>query len=707
MFIGYPVSGAPENVGGSVKRCGLVSLAAMLLFLAAVAQPPRPAEARGVSAPADPASPAAGRHVSATPATGAAHVQTKMSNDECLACHSDATLVKEENGKQISLHVDDTKFKASAHSAFGCTDCHTDIKAFPHDPAPVLPSCATCHADEQAAYDRGIHAKAVAAGNTNAAKCQDCHGNVHEILPASDPNSKVARTNIPKTCGACHGQKFVMASSGMSSAPFTAYQDSVHGKAVAAGSEKAAVCTDCHSQHDIRSATDPKSPINKFNVPQTCGKCHGNIERQYVQSVHGEAIARGNWEAPVCTDCHGIHTIKSPQNPNSSVAAAHVKNTCGQCHAGVRLSNEFGVPGERLSSYMASYHGLAEEVGSSTVANCASCHGVHNILPSSDPRSTINRANLAKTCGKCHPGANAKFVSYKVHYDGLAKADVGSKVLAFITRFYIWLIVCVIGGMLAHNLIVLRKKLALRREGQPRILPRMSLSERVQHLALLISFFLLVLTGFALHYPTSWMAALFVNELARSYIHRIAGVVLIGTGLFHVWYVMATPDGRHFLKAMLPGWKDVTDARDAVRYYLGRSDQRPMFGRFTYAEKMEYWALVWGTFVMAGTGFMLWFKLAVGKHVPGWWLDVALTVHFYEAVLATLAIIVWHLYSVIFDPDSYPMNLAWYDGKMSIEQYQHEHPLDTRAIEKVAGLAPEGEATAEEQDQPATVENPK
>ena len=139
------------------------------------------------------------------------------------------------------------------------------------------------------------------------------------------------------------------------------------------------------------------------------------------------------------------------------------------------------------------------------------------------------------------------------------------------------------------------------------------------------------------------------------------------------------------IKDMLPDWKDVTDARDAFRYYLGYSDQRPLFGRFSYAEKMEYWALVWGMFVMASTGLMIWFKGGVGERVPGWWIDVAITIHFYEAVLATLAIVVWHWYGVIFDPDAYPMNWSWFDGKMSIEQYQHEHPLDLVAIEKSQG----------------------
>ena len=118
--------------------------------------------------------------------------------------------------------------------------------------------------------------------------------------------------------------------------------------------------------------------------------------------IHGQAITKGNSQAPVCTDFHGIHSIKSHLDPNSSVAAKNLaRTTCARCHEGVRLSQEFGVEGGRSSTYLASYHGLASELGSTVVANCASCHGVHNILPSSDPRSTINRANLIKTCGQC------------------------------------------------------------------------------------------------------------------------------------------------------------------------------------------------------------------------------------------------------------------------------------------------------------------
>jgi len=476
-----------------------------------------------------------------------------------------------------------------------------------------------------------------------------------------------------------------MSSVGVSSTIFTSYEQSVHGRVVTGGLEKVAVCTDCHGAHDILNAGDPKSQVFKFNVPSTCAKCHGEVAQKYKESIHGQQIARGNWQSPVCTDCHGIHTIKAPKDPNSAVAAANVQNTCGACHASVKLSNEFGIAGNRVSSYLSSYHGMASKVGSNTVANCASCHGVHDILPSSDPNSKINSAHLAETCGKCHPGANQKFISAKVHMDGTQRADIGSKILALISKFYVWMIVVVIGGMVLHNLLIFRKKLKLHRIGQPRILFRMTLKQRAQHLTLLLSFFTLVLTGFALRYPNSWLAAAFINEAVRSVIHRVAGVILIAVSLFHVYYVIADPDGRQLVKDMLPDWKDVTDVRDSLLYYLGLSERRPMFRRFSYAEKAEYWALVWGMFVMATTGLMIWFKMLVMDRVPGWWIDVAILVHWYEAILATLAIIVWHLYSVIIDPDAYPMNWAWFDGKMSIEHYEHEHPLDTLAIERAQG----------------------
>src|SRR5436305_13823231 len=196
--------------------------------------------------------------LAATSLSAAAKKQPpKPTADECLACHSDATLSHEVNGKPSTLHVNPEAFKNSIHgSMFTCVDCHADVKSAAHEATPRKISCVTCHADQQAAYDRSHHAKALQGGNSNAATCVDCHGSPHELLPASDPKSRVSHANIPATCGTCHSQKFVIEASGHSSQPFMSYQQSVHGNALAAGSDEAAVCTDCHRAHQLPSASD-------------------------------------------------------------------------------------------------------------------------------------------------------------------------------------------------------------------------------------------------------------------------------------------------------------------------------------------------------------------------------------------------------------------------------------------------------------------
>jgi len=122
----------------------------------------------------------------------------KPTNEECLACHGDPTMTKDVDGKPISISVNPDAFKASIHGGmFTCVDCHTDVKTSPHENTPAKISCATCHADQQAAYDRRYHAKAIKAGDGAAATCVSCHGSPHELLPASDPKSRVSHANIP------------------------------------------------------------------------------------------------------------------------------------------------------------------------------------------------------------------------------------------------------------------------------------------------------------------------------------------------------------------------------------------------------------------------------------------------------------------------------------------------------------------------------
>jgi cytochrome b subunit of formate dehydrogenase len=201
-----------------------------------------------------------------------------------------------------------------------------------------------------------------------------------------------------------------------------------------------------------------------------------------------------------------------------------------------------------------------------------------------------------------------------------------------------------------------------------------------------LSFITLAYTGFALKFPNEWWFAPLswagAEETTRRLIHRIAAVAMVGICLFHIVYLISTARGRGQLKAMLPRLQDVRDFKQMVRYYLGASHQSPAFARFSYAEKVEYWALVWGSVVMTVTGFALWFDNISLQFMPKWMLDAATVVHYYEAWLATLAIIIWHFYFVIFNPRVYPMSLVWLTGRMSEEEMAHEHPLELDQIKQ-------------------------
>jgi formate dehydrogenase gamma subunit len=462
----------------------------------------------------------------------------------------------------------------------------------------------------------------------------------------------------------------------------------VHAKAIAQGNVSAAVCTDCHNSHDILPASNPQSPIAKANIPLTCSKCHKSESAEFMQSIHGQAVSRGVSRSPVCTDCHGIHNIGTPVEADGITAlSAIATETCAQCHQGVTLTKEFGVAGERVSSYKDSYHGLASRMGSRTVANCASCHGVHNILPSSDPKSMINAANLPHTCGQCHIGAGAKFATGKIHLTSELVAangarDIGTTGTRIVRWIYVPLIVLVIGGMVIHNGLIWARKVAAKRR-QARPIVRLSFNQRVQHWLLLTSFIALVLSGFALQYPDSWLAFMLGgNEYVRRIIHRIAAVIMLTVGAYHIAYLFLSKEGRLWLRDMLVRGKDFKDVIGNVGYYLGASKVKPKIARFGYAEKAEYWAVVWGTLIMGLTGLMIWFKLGLFAFLPRWTIDIALAIHFYEAVLATLAIIVWHFYHVIFDPDVYPVNFAFVDGRMSEDLYRHEHELDYEQMQE-------------------------
>ncbi len=539
--------------------------------------------------------------------------------------------------------------------------------------------CFTCHDDkalskkDAAGHGHSLYVSPAVFGASvhGSNSCTSCHADIKEV---PHPDGFIAKS---VACEACHQD------------PAATYEASVHGKALHAGSTNAAHCADCHGSHDIALASSPTSPINHANQETTCGKCHPQVLQDVRASVHGKAMREGLRDAPVCTDCHADHQIEELRTASPMKIAEQV---CSRCHASQRLNTRYRMPGNRASSFFDSYHGLAARLGSTQAANCASCHGFHKILASSDPQSSVNPANMVKTCRKCHPGANENFSLGKIHIDNTVTPDIGSRINGYVRWIYLTLIVLVIGGMMVHNILTLRRKLIIAHKNKDKSIIRMTLFERLQHGLLVLSFASLAVTGFALKYPDNWVAYLVgSSEAVRRTGHRVAAVVMLAVALVHLAYLLMSKNGRKLLKDLVPSVRDVTDLFTNLMYLIIPGSPKPAFGRFSYGEKAEYWAVVWGTVIMGLTGVLISFKMGMTQWMPRWVIEVAVTIHFYEAILAVLAIIVWHFYHVFFDPDIYPNNTAWLGGRVSEEWYREEHPLDTETLEKAEHDKPHSE----------------
>ena len=318
--------------------------------------------------------------------------QGSVAQTECLSCHGDNTM---QDSSGHSIAVDGKVFHSSVHGSFQCNDCHADIKGYPH-PEHIAPvDCKKCHADEASALKDSVHADGVEH------PCTSCHGDAHAIFTKADPRSNVYPLNIPRTCGSCHGNPTIEEKHGLPNV-FPAYMDSIHGFALSKeGLLVAANCQSCHGSHHILSHTNPASPTYKTNIPATCGKCHAKIDMEYEMGVHGKAVKKGDLKAPVCTDCHTAHAIARPTDAEFRMQSTPV---CGSCHK------------DKLSTYHDTFHSQLGLLGGYVeTARCWDCHGAHEILPASNPRSPVAKQNLVKTCGKCHAGANLSFVQYQPH----------------------------------------------------------------------------------------------------------------------------------------------------------------------------------------------------------------------------------------------------------------------------------------------------
>ena len=383
-------------------------------------------------------------------AAGSAYAQ---SAEDCIDCHEDEDLTKNEGSRVISLFVDLDKYRQSIHGQedLECVDCHQDVEDFDgeHEDELEEVDCGNCHDDIAEIYAGSLHGVGVAQGIELAPRCWTCHG-AHNILPARNPESRVNKFNIPIMCGRCHKEgegvsDFVAVSQ---DSILANYSLSIHGEGLyKRGLTNSAVCSDCHSAHNVRNHNDPESTIHRDRVAETCQQCHGLIETVHQKVIQGELWEKDPSKVPVCIECHEPHEVRRvyydegmsdmecltchqdhnltgtlPGSEGKALyvdnleldGSAHKKTACIQCHTGATPSHERPcdtIPtrvdcsichAEEVQIFKTGIHGRLRDQGDPDAPDCTTCHGTHGTLKHESPASPTHVRQIPNLCGRCH-----------------------------------------------------------------------------------------------------------------------------------------------------------------------------------------------------------------------------------------------------------------------------------------------------------------
>ena len=472
--------------------------------------------------------------------------QPPTANQRCLNCHGQpliAELPPEERLTMVAvapdavpsanapaarpaLFVHPAPLKNSVHADVACVTCHADTEQLPHPLQTAPADCGSCHEQQQVEYAQSVHGRAVAENHSPAARCWDCHG-AHDILSRHNTQSRTYKLHLPGTCAACHANPRMMEQEHVHR-PHAAeqYIDSMHGRALLVdGLIVAPSCNDCHGVHDIRPPTDPRSTIHRDTIPQTCGKCHIGVADTYRKSIHGQLVEAGDERAPVCATCHTAHEVVTPGDTAFKLLS---DDRCGQCHQ------------DRLRRYRETFHGKAIALGLAGVAACYDCHGHHDIVPISNPASPLSSQRKLQTCRRCHPDASQPFTEYLAHADHTNANDYPILYWTFVSMTLIVLSTFAFFGvhtalwfvrsgvLFARNPAAFReaKTKAARDEQQ---FVRFSPFERFLHGLMVVSFLLLVATGMPLKFYDSgwaqWMLGYMGGLEVAGALHRLGAII--------------------------------------------------------------------------------------------------------------------------------------------------------------------------------------
>ena len=615
-----------------------------------------------------------------------------MSNGDCLSCHGNPGLKPVSPGKTGSLYVNAAELAGSRHSRIACVQCHTggtpsSVRACSTIKEKV--DCSICHEKVVSQYRESTHGTLAAEGSPDAPLCQDCHS-PHGTQGQMDSASPTYSRNVPALCGKCHqaGHKAAVRYNGKQDHIVEHYRESIHGKGLLqSGLTVTANCADCHTPHHELPAKDPRSSVNRANITETCAQCHRGIYELFTASVHSPKVTRSAKPLPVCDDCHSAHSI---QRTDLSDFRLNIMDQCGRCHAQI------------AASYFETFHGKVSKLGYLKTAKCYDCHGAHDILPVTDARSHLSRINIVGTCGKCHTGSHRQFAGYLTH---ATHHDPKKYPFLFVT---FWSMTALLIGTLvvsgAHTVLWLPRSLEYRKavkNGEPETggyVRRFRRFHRNLHLMVVSSFLGLALTGMILKFSYAPWARLLARLLggfeAAGLVHRFCAALTFTYFGLHIYDLMkqrraSGKSWRRFIlgeDSMLFNRRDWREFRDSLKWFFGRGP-RPEYGRWTYWEKFDYFAVFWGVAVIGGTGLLLWFPELFTRVVPGWAVNVATTIHSDEALLAVSFIFVVHFFNTHFRPEKFPIDTVIFTEGMPLEEFRRDRPREFQQLMDSGGLA--------------------
>jgi cytochrome b subunit of formate dehydrogenase/uncharacterized protein with PIN domain len=607
-----------------------------------------------------------------------------MADQDCQRCHGNPEL-KTASGKR-SMFVNEQELAGSRHARTACVQCHTGgdpSLARPCAPITTKVDCSICHASAVQDFQQSIHGQLLAQGSPDAPACTDCHGK-HGILSHNDAQSPTFSRNVPTLCGNCHrtGQRAALRYKGAQTNIVENYEESIHGRGLLkSGLTVTANCADCHTPHRELPARDLRSSVNPRNVAATCGRCHHGIYESFITSIHSPQVTHTTKQLPVCSDCHSAHTIR---RTDLSDFRLHIMDQCGRCHEAI------------TKTYFDTYHGKVSKLGYVKTAKCYDCHGAHDVRSITDPASRLSRANVVKTCAQCHPGSNRRFAGYLTHATHHDPQKYPFLFLTFWSMTSLLMGTLVVAGL--HTAAWLPRSLQYSRELKANgklqgtdYVRRFRPFDRNLHLMVITSFLGLAMTGMMLKFSyTRWaqvLSHLLGGFEGAGLIHRFCAVLTFTYFGLHLWDLVRQrrASGKTWRQFIFgPGSMvfNRTDAREFVaslKWFAGKGP-RPEYGRWTYWEKFDYFAVFWGVAIIGSTGLFLWFPEFFTRLLPGSLINVATIIHSDEALLAVGFIFTVHFFNTHFRPERFPIDTVVFTEGEPLEKFKLDRPREYREL---------------------------